>query len=77
MWKAGAVVWTSHAEARMKTRKIEMTDIQHLVRYGRVTEHSRPRFKWRYKIEGTSVDGESLRCLVEINGHLVIVTVLW
>lgn len=75
LWKEGTVIWTHHAESVMRMRKLEITDVQHIIRYGRVTEHSRGRHHWRYTVEGTSVDGDPAACSVEINGMLVVVTV--
>ena len=54
-----------------------MLDMQHVIRYGYVVEHSKPGQLWRYTVEGTSVDGEQVACVVEINGNLIsIVTVI-
>ncbi len=75
LWKDGSIMWTRHAEMVMRTRGVETTDVQHIIRYGMVTEHSRGRHLWRYQIEGTCVDGNPAACSVEINGLLVIVTV--
>src|SRR5437016_14656438 len=75
--RVGAAIWTPHAESVMKARHIELTDVQHIIRYGRVAEHTRGRHRWRYRVEGTSVDGDPAACAVEINGLLVIVTVFF
>jgi hypothetical protein len=74
LWKDGSVVWTHHAEHQMKARKIDMTDIQHIIRYGRVVSHERGRQRWRYRVEGRCVDGKPAVCIVEVNGLFVIVT---
>ena len=75
LWRDGSVLWTSHADQVMKARKIEMTDVQHIIRYGRVVHHELGKRMWRYRVEGTCVDGKSAACVVEVNGLLVIVTV--
>ncbi len=76
LWRDGNVEWWSYAERRLSERKLDMLDVEHLIRYGRVTEHSHPGRLWRYKVEGRAVDGERIACVVEINGNLIIVTVI-
>jgi hypothetical protein len=76
LWKDGKVEILPHAQTRMRERKIDMLDIQYVVRYGRVIEYSKPGQLWRYTVEGTSVDGEHVACVVEINGNLIVVTVI-
>lgn len=76
LWDEGDVEIAPHAQKRMRERKLEMTDIQNVLRYGRVVEHSRPAELWRYAIEGKSVDGTKAKVVVEIDGSLVIVTVI-
>ena len=76
LWKEGAVTFWTHALGRMKERKIDILDLEHLIRYGHVVEHSKPGQFWRYKVEGYSVDDERIACTVEINGKLIIVTVI-
>lgn len=79
LWNEGLVeIDPYHAQVRMRERGFDMLDLEHLIRYGRVVEHSKPGRLWRYKVEGTSVEGERAACVVEIKGHrIVIVTVEW
>lgn len=37
----------SHAWPRMRERKIEITDVQHIINFGRVVDHSKPGQYWR------------------------------
>jgi hypothetical protein len=76
LWEEGKTEFLPHAQLRMLQRGIEVGDVRHIVKHGRIVEHSRPRERWRYRIEGTSVDGHPLDVVVEVNGHLVIVTVI-
>lgn len=76
LWKQGAVLYTGHAVRRMRRRQIDATDIQHIIRYGRITGHNKPKEDWLYTVEGTTVDQERAACLVAITGRLIIVTVL-
>ena len=46
------------------------------VLYGSVTDHSQTHQLWRYVVDGRSVDETPMRCVVEINGRLIIVTVV-
>src|SRR5262245_33860744 len=73
-WNEGSVTWRGHLERELANDKLEMTDVEHLVRRGRVTEWSRPGAHWRYKIEGLVLDGRRAACVVEVNGTLVLIT---
>lgn len=67
----------SHAWPRMDQRKIEITDVQHILNFGRVVDHSKPGRNWRYTLEGTSLDtSRAIRVIVEINGFLIVVSVM-
>lgn len=76
LWDEGYVEIPGHAQEWITKQDLDSNDLQHVFRYGRVTEHSRPKDLWRYKIEGTSVDGTKMACVVEIDGNLIIVTVI-
>jgi len=76
LWEEGTTEYLPHARQRMRQRGVEVGDVRHTVKYGQIVEHSRPRERWRYRIEGTSVDGDPLDVVVEVDGHLVVVTVI-
>lgn len=77
LWETGYVTWTTHAQNRMKQRHLSMSDIEYIVRYGYVTEHSHPGRYWRYKFVGKTVEGESLACVIEIQENVAnIITVM-
>ena len=76
LWTEGNTEITYHAQQRMKERRFDITDIQNVIRYGRIVEHSKPGTFWRYTLSGKAVDGDPLKCVVEINGNLIIVTVI-
>jgi hypothetical protein len=61
---------------RRIVRRLDRNDLASMIRYGRVVEHSKPGQLWRYKVAGRTVDGEQASCVVEINGRLIIVTVI-
>lgn len=76
LWNEGYVEILPHAQKRMRQRHLDTNDIQYIIRYGRIVEHSQPKDLWRYTIEGTSVDGKEAACVVEIDDNLIIVTVV-
>ena len=76
LWKEGTVIYSPHALKRMRERKIDASDVEQLVRYGHVVSHRKPGQLWRYTVAGLSVDRERITCAVEINGKLIIVTVM-
>ncbi len=76
LWKEGEVEIKPHAKDRMRERDIYTTDMENVIRYGRVMQHSRPKTLWRYVVEGPSVDSGPIGCVVEIDGRLIIVTVV-
>ncbi len=76
--RKGFVDIRPHALKRMQERGFESTDIQHVILYGRVIDHSLPDVKghyWRYVVQGTTPDKKLLHCVVEINNHLMIVSI--
>jgi len=76
LWSDGKTEIRPHAQLRMSQREIDILDIQNVIRYGRIVEHSKPLHLWRYAILGKAVDGAGMKVVVEINGSLIIVTVI-
>lgn len=70
------IVLTRHARQRMAQRQLSRRDIRHCLKYGRMVEHSKPFRLWRYKVDGSTIDGEPMSCVVEINGKLILITVI-
>ena len=68
----------SHAWPRMLERDIDITDVNEILRNGRIINHSKPGNCWRYVLEGYSLGHprRPLRCVVEINGLLIVVTIM-
>ena len=58
LWDEGSVVVLPHAQTQMQARGLDLLDVQHVIRYGRITDHSRPGELWRYKVAGMAVDGQ-------------------
>ena len=72
----GEIRVSPHAEMRMKEYGLEITDIVYVLLRGQVTEITQPKALWRYRVEARAVDGKELACVVEVNGCLVVVTVI-
>ncbi len=70
------IVLTRHARLRMAQRKLNRRDIRQCLKYGRVVEHSKPFRLWRYKVQGSTIDRDPMSCVVEINGKLILITVI-
>ena len=71
----GEVQILFHAQEKMRIRHLDMSDVQHALRYGMITEITPAGERWRYRIEGKTVDGKRAGCVVEINGRMLVVTV--
>ncbi len=77
LWAEGKVTWSPHAEERLLGRGLNMLDVEHIVRYGRVIENSRPGNRWRYKMQGRTVEGKGASAVFELAGDLLaVVTVM-
>ena len=72
----GEVQILSHAQEKMRIRRLDMSDVQHVLRYGMITEITSAGERWRHRIDGKTVDGKRAGCVVEINGRMMVVTVL-
>jgi len=70
------IVLTRHVRQRMAQRKLSLRDIRHCLKYGRVVEHSKPFQLWRYKVDGSTIDGDPMSCVVEVNGKVILITVI-
>lgn len=71
----GEVQILVHAQNSMRIRHLDMSDAQNVLRYGMITEITPSGERWRYRVEGKTVDGKRAGCVVEVNGRMLIVTV--
>jgi hypothetical protein len=76
LWNEGSVEILQHAKERMAERDLDIHDVQNILQYGQITEISHPHAHWRYTITGRSIENNRAKCIVEINGRLIIVTVV-
>jgi hypothetical protein len=65
-----------HARRRMDERNYLVGDIIYLLRLGIVVSHRFEKGAWRWKVRGVTVERKSATCVVEIDGLLIVVTVI-
>ncbi len=76
LWKEGSTIFLPHAKKRMTQRSIDVNDIRNILFYGSIVEHSKPMNLWRYTFKGKTIDQKPGKCIVEIDGTLIIITVI-
>ncbi len=76
---AGVVRYTRHSLEQMKVRGFKIADVERVLRNG-FHDEGRDMIasfgKWRYRIQGRTVDGAEIRLAVEIEDEVVVVTVI-
>jgi len=72
LWREGRFTWSRHAEERLLKRGLDITDVENIIRSGRVIGHSKPGAAWRYEVEGQTVEGKKAAIICEIDGDLMI-----
>jgi hypothetical protein len=65
-----------HARQRMLERGYEIGDVVNVLRLGIIVNHQFEKGAWRWKVRGQTVDGHKAQCIVEIDGILIVVTVV-
>jgi hypothetical protein len=75
LWQNDMVEISAHAKRRMKDRGIDILDISYVILHGRIVAHERPSMDWQYTIEGKTIDGYLLRCVIAVPKELVVITV--
>ena len=65
-----------HARQRMIERKYLIGDVENVLRLGIVVSHSFERGAWRWKVRGVTVERKRATCIVEIDGLLIVVTII-
>jgi hypothetical protein len=74
--ETGDTRFRGHGLERMQERGIDVTDVEYVLKFGRIVDHSCPSDRWRYVLEGKTVEGKKLRIVVEIDGMVDIVTAM-
>jgi hypothetical protein len=65
-----------HALQRMAERKYLVGDILYVLRLGIVVSHRVEKGVCRWKVRGVTVERKRATCIVEIDGLLIVVTVI-
>ncbi len=76
LWGEGNVEIPQHAQDRMSERHLDIHDVNNIIQYGQITQISRPHALWRYVILGKTIEERRAQCIVEINGRLIIISVV-
>lgn len=75
----GVVRFTEHALSRMRSRDFTVLDVERVLKSG-FHDQGRDTVQssgvWRYRIEGKTIDGDSIKVAVEIEDEVVVVTVI-
>jgi len=77
LWENGLFFYIPHAVSQLDQRQLDATDVQNVIRCGKVVEVKRsniPEVPWRCVVEGNSLEGEPLICILDINGRMDVVT---
>ena len=76
LWDEGETRFVWHATGRKAQREITNLDVQAVLKTGRIIRYEMGKQHWRYDFEGRDTDGRLLRIGVEVNGMVIIVTVI-
>jgi hypothetical protein len=76
LWHEGSFTVTTHAEDEANEDGFDYLDIENCIVRGAVVAHQPERSMYRFLVDGDSADGEPMRCAVEINGTVIVVTVI-
>lgn len=60
----------------MRKRKIDVLDLQNIIRYGSIISHDRQGGKWRYRIQGATVSGVTASCVMVPEEQGLVISVL-
>lgn len=77
LWFTGNYQLLPHIEKRMEEREIDMLDVEHVIRYGQIVDHSRPDETWRYVMSGKCVEGRALKFILEVSDlHMSLISIM-
>lgn len=60
----------------MHQRGIDANDLGQIIKSGRIVEQSMPEGTWRHTVQGRTVDGRVISCVVVLENLVIIVTVI-
>jgi hypothetical protein len=70
--RLGSIVPTRHLSKRMKKRDYDFQDLEQILSFGKVKkspEYDEEYGRWKYKVEGNTIDGEKATVVVAILSH--------
>ena len=77
--ETGSLMLTTHCRTEsMPKRRVDMNDVRYVLRHGQIfrePEWDEGNGNWKYRIEGTDVEGEELTAIVVIESSLMLVIV--
>ena len=65
-----------HARKRMRERNYLIGDVENVLRLGIIVGHRFEKGAWRWKVRGKTVERKTATCIVEIDGILIVVTIV-
>ncbi len=65
-----------HARQRMRERGYLIGDIEYVLRFGIIVSHVFKNGALRWKVRGKTVERKSATCVIEMDGALIVVTVI-
>ena len=77
----GCVIVTTHCRLdSMPKRHVDMNDVQYVLKHGQIIqepEWDSDNENWKYRVEGTDVEGEELTAIaaIESTSMLIVITV--
>ena len=64
-----------HAEERLDEKGLDILDVRHVLFHGRIVERQEEEQCVRFVYRGTSLDGDGMKCVVEIDESDVVTIV--
>ena len=65
-----------HARQRMLERSYLVGDVENVLRFGIIVSHRFVESVCRWKVRGQTVERKTATCIVEIDGILIVVTIV-
>jgi hypothetical protein len=79
--KSGRLLYSAHANSRMKKRRIIKAEVEHILSHGHHEarkDHFNEEFSaWDYAVRGKTLDGRNLRIVVAfVDPNVLVVTTI-
>ena len=77
--ETGAVILTKHCRIEsMPERRVDMNDVRYVLKHGQIIrepEWDESNDNWKYRVEGTDIEGDELTAIVVIESDLMLIIV--